>query len=112
MKAYDPVRRREQLKAVGAVAVAVALLVIGVKWAGAAGMAGHVDSAQAGGKVVTEWGTVTNFDRGAHGWNYVAVKTDQGHVAGAMTVRKFWRGQRVRVLGRLDGWEILNPQIR
>jgi hypothetical protein len=107
VKMYDTWGRRERCRALlitMALLVALALLIVSL---------GHADaSTSAGGRVVTEKATVTNFDTYPDGVrHYVAIRTVNGNVAGAITYRVFRPGQRVTVRGRLFGREIVSPRI-
>jgi len=65
-----------------------------------------------GGRIITERGVVTNFDTYPDGVrHYVAIRTANGNVAGAITYRVFRPGQRITVRGRLFGREIVRPAI-
>lgn len=108
MKVQDTWGRRERQRALlitMAVLLGLLLLIVTVSPADAS-------AASAGSRVVTEKATVTNFDTYPDGVrHYVAIRTDGGNVAGAITYRVFRPGQRVTVRGRLFGREIVSPRI-
>lgn len=111
MKMYDTWGRRERSRALliaMAVLLGLLLLIVSLGQADAS----TSGSAASGSRVVTEKATVTNFDTYPDGVrHYVALRTDSGNVAGAITYRTFYAGQRVTVRGRLFGREIVSPRI-